>query len=212
MVITVTFQSSENYISEGTKNVNPLLDRRPGEDKEVNPQVTMEDWHLWRGIVRERLSWKYTSELILAWKWRTSERCWPSKESSDQYCCSAPLPGNSLWRPWPCGTPPGGHHGYCTGAVNSKPASLKGKLNDPTPALLGFIQWWRKTWVRQKEIPWMHFKRGALVKVWNYPERISLDHLQGCASSPMPTVLPLCAVSLSHQWLKCESNLETNSS
>lgn len=103
--------------------------RRPGEE-----EVTMEDWHLWRGTVRKRFNWKYTSEKkILAWKWRTSECCWPSKESNDQFYCPLPLPGNSLWRPWPCGTPPGGHHGTAPGPVNSKLASFKEKLNDPTP-------------------------------------------------------------------------------
>lgn len=44
---------------------------------------------------------------------------------------------------------------------------------------------------------WMHIKRGALAKVWNCPERISLDHLHGCASSPMPTALPLRSFSQS---------------
>lgn len=37
MVLTVTSQSSENHISEGTKNVNPLLDRRPGLRQRSQP-------------------------------------------------------------------------------------------------------------------------------------------------------------------------------
>lgn len=59
----MTAQSSEKHVSEETKSVKQLLDRRPGKEKSQSSGHNGGPTSV-KG--RERLKRKYTSEIILA--------------------------------------------------------------------------------------------------------------------------------------------------